>query len=276
MIFSKNESVEDKIICLLILKKHTVKSMRKTLIENDLNITIQGIYKILKSLILDEIILKRGIFYELNEEWRIKLATIFNKQIETLSLTEGDNVRFDLKSLIQLDQQWKNIIVPLQETFLDYPVFIYNPHKIWIHLSNSRKESEENYYKSFLNKKKYLYSIIGGDTTFDKVDKKSIENEYVKIETNDNILKNTDYLIVINDYIIITRISKKLADLIEKYYQENTTTQEFEIRLQNLGIERSKIKLIIERNKEKAIKLRKRMSRDFYISKELKEKFKLF
>lgn len=275
MIFGKQENLEDKIIKILT-EKQSVKNIQRKLLDYQENVTVQGIYRILKLLTENEIVIKQGKSYEINKEWTLQMKEFLGTKKEVINLNNQNKVQFELKSLIELDQQWKNVIIPLQENFPEYPVFMFNPHKFWIHLSKSRKESEEKYYKTFLKNKHYLFSIIGGDTNFDKIDRKNIQNEYVRIETGNQIMSEHNYLIIIQDYLIITQIPQKIAHAITVVYQKNTTTTEFENNLKSLGIEKKKIKLVIERNKEKAKKLRKTMAKNFYIPKEIREKFDLF
>jgi hypothetical protein len=276
MLFSKKEIIEDKIIRILLTKNQTVKSIRRELETEGVSVTIQGIYKALRVLISEEIALKRLMSYSINEEWRRKITEHFATKKEPLLLSESETLKFDLNSLIHLDQQWKNVIFPLQDQYSNYPVFSYNPHEIWIHLSENRKKSEIEYHNLFERKKIPFYVVIGGETNQDKETSKQLEGNYVRFSIGDKAFSETDYPTIINDYIITTRISSKLAQKIESCYQNSNSISELEQKLALVGIEKARIKLIIERNKEKAKKLRKRLSKDFYIPKELREQFDLF
>lgn len=277
MIFSKNETFEDIIIEQLLSKESSVREIHLFFQKKNISITVQGIYKILRHLISDEIVLKRKNIYSLSEEWKNKIITHFQeKENKVITLSENESIKLNLNSLVHLDQQWKNIVIPLQKQKKDFPVFLYNPHKFWLYLSPSRKESELNYYQSFQERKIFCFSLIGGDTLHDQKLKKNLKHDYLQINIDKNILPKTDYLIIIQDYIITTRLSKNISKEIEFLYTQSSDEENLEKEIQKLNIEKKKVKLIIERNHEKAKKIRKRLSKDFYISRELREKFDLF
>lgn len=276
MLFSNKEILEDRIVRLLMDQNQTVKSLRKHLEKEAVSVSIQAIYKALRALTTEEIILKHLTDYSLSEEWRRGMSERFSPKKESITLSEGEMVRFDLNSLVHLDQQWKNIVFPLHEQYRGIPVFCYNYHELWIHLNESRRKSELDYYKSFEKSKTPFYYVFGGNTVHDKHIGKLIENKYLKVNVGDSAFPDTDYPIVISDYVIMTRISSKAAQKVEECYKTSKSIAELEQKISKIGLEKVKIKLIIERNKEKAKKLRKRISKDFHVPKELREKFDLF
>jgi hypothetical protein len=276
MLFATQESTEERIIRFLLRKNQTVKSLRKSLSDEKITITIQGIYKILRSLVSQEVIIKRAADYSLSEEWRSRAVNVLNKNDNRFELAEGERISMDLSSLVHMDQQWKNIILPLHESHPNDPTFFYNPHEIWFHLNDSRKASETAYLESFKQNKTYAFYLIGGNTLHDKAIKKELQNSHLQISVGIEYFSKTDYSTIFRDYIITTRLSPKLAQEIEECYQESSSAQNLENRLQKIGIEKKKAKLIIERNHEKAKKLRKQMAKDFHIPSELRERFDLF
>lgn len=276
MLFSKKEVLEDRIIRLLLGNNQTVKSLRKHLEKEDICVSIQAIYKALRMLTNEEITIKHSTDYSLNEEWRRNISERFDTKKEPLALSEGESIRFDLNSLVSLDQKWKNIVLPLQDKFKGIPVFSYNPHEIWIHLSKSREKSELEYYKSFEKNRTMFYALSGGKTKHDLEIAKLLKNSYVKTSTGYMPFPNTEYPLIINDYIITTKITLKMSTKIENIYNMSISVSELKHELQTIGIEKVRLKVIIERNKEKAKKLRKRIAKDFHVPKELREKFDLF
>ena len=276
MLFSDNELLEESCIRYLLHTQSTVKGLCKKLASEGKRPSIQGVYKALRLLISQEIVIKHGTLYSLSEEWRKKTLDALKTNTKGFELSEGERISFDLASLIHLDQQWKNIAIPLQEASPNQPIFIYNPHEIWPHLSESRKESEATYYGAFLKNKTYVFHAIGGSTSLDKRMKKELENTYRRMNVGIEYFKKTDYPTIFGDYIITTRLSPHLANTIELCYKESQNLESLEQKLRAIGIEKKKVKLIIERNREKAKKLRKKMSRDFFVPKELVEEFGLY
>jgi hypothetical protein len=276
MLFSKKESLEDRIVRYLLPRELTVKGIKKELAAEQVEVTIQGIYKVLRTLIAEEIIIKRGTLYSLSEEWRNNSVDLFNQSTDRFELAEGEKIAFDLTSLIHLDQQWKNIVLPLHEVHPNVPVFLYNPHEIWAHLSESRRSSEYAYYRSFAEQKTHAFCLFGGNTIHDRAIKKELQNEYLQIALGATPFPKTDYPTIFGDYIITTRVSARLTEEIETTYQESADTETLESRLQKIGIEKKKVKLIIERDRAKAKKLRKKLSKEFFVPQALIKEFGLY
>jgi hypothetical protein len=274
MIFSKNKKIDDSIIELLLENSKTAKSLQRELRIMGYDYSIQALYNILKDLIKGEIVLKTGFVYSMNEEWKIRVIDKMHHQYP--AIRNGEKSVFYLSSLNQHDIQWKNIVLPLHNTYTKDPIFFYNYHYIWIHLGESRESSELDYYRSFTKQKRYAFSLVGSHSPLEIETKKMIESDYVRIFVDDAPLKSTGYVAIINDYIITSYLSKKIIHEIELCYKKATSISELRDYLQKVHIETKNIKLVIEHNKEKAKKLRKRMAKDFYIPRELREKFDLF
>jgi hypothetical protein len=275
MLFTYKENLQETLVRHLASKKQTAKDLLCAINIHDKNYTIQALYVVLRSLIKTEVIIKRGVFYFLNEEWRARVIEKLNTKIQT-TLAEGEHVTYFLSSLIHHDLQWKNIVLPLHNSHPNDPVFFYNYHYIWIHLGNTRKNSELNYYASLTKEKRQTFSLIGSKNIHDIAIKKSLQNEYVRWSVGAEYFKKTDYIAVFNDYITITRMSHKLVDEIDSCYNNSATTEELERNLRKLDIDKRSIRLMVECNHEKAKKLRKKISRDFSVPQELIKKYDLY
>lgn len=276
MLFSHKESLEERFVRYLLEKSFTVKALRKELAEEDERPTIQGVYKSLRTLVSDEIVIKRGTLYSLSEEWRNKTIDTLSKSTNRFELAEGERISLDLQSLVHLDQQWKNIVLPLHEAHPSTPAFFYNPHEIWVHLSDSRKQSEYDYFGSFKENKTNGFYLVGGDTVHDQAFKKEVQNDYFQVALGVSHFAQTDYPTIFGDYIITTRISERLSKEIEQCYKESHDAKTLETRLRAIGMEKKKVRLIIERDPEKAKKLRKKLSKEFFVPQELIKEFDLY
>jgi len=276
MIYTKKEALEDRIVRLLGLRNQTVPSLISQIKEEGIAPTIQGVYKSLRFLLSEEVVIKNGEVFSLSEEWRNKTITELGRTDNRFELSEKESIRLDLASLVHLDQQWKNIVLPLHEVYPNQPTFFYNPHDIWVYLSQTRRDSEVAYYKTFEEKKMHAFLVTGGNTLFDRAIKKERSGTYIQISVGDRLFRDTDYLTIFNDYIITVRVSPRLAREIIECYQHATTTDNLTKLLHTVGIEKKKVKLIIERDKEKAKKLRKKLSKDFFIPQELIKEFDLY
>ena len=276
MIYTKKESLEDRIVRLLGSRNQTVPSLISEMSQEGVAPTIQGIYKALRFLRNEEVIIKTQDVFSLSEEWRNKAVSELNKTENRFELSEGESIRLDLASLVHLDQQWKNIVLPFHETYPNHPVFFYNPHDIWMRLSDSRKQSEAAYYKTFDDRKAYAFILNGGNTVFDKIVKTERSSKYIQISNNNPAFRNVDYLTIFSDYVITVRVSPRLAQEIDRCYVAATSVDQLEALLHKVGIEKKKVKLFIEKNQTKAKLLRKKMSSDFHVPREIREQFDLF
>lgn len=112
---------------------------------------------------------------------------------------------------------------------------------------------------------------------FDKEFKKEFSSDYVKINTSEDVILQTNQqLTIFEDYIITTIIPKALQDKIDTYYKDGENINELKMKISKMNIENKNARLIIERNKKKAKILRKKLSKNFYIPKDLIEKYELF
>ncbi len=275
MLFSKKEDLVDLIIKNLIHQGKTAKKLLFEISHRDQNYTIQAIYVVLRGLVQSEVLIKTGFYYNINEEWRNKIMKEFSS-LENNEIADGEKQIFILNSLSHQDLQWKNSILPLHNLYPEDPIFFYNYHYIWIHLGDTREKSELDYYQSFLDQKRYAFSLVGSHSSLEIETKKMIENDYVRVFIDDKPIHSTGYITIINEYIITTYLPKKTLAEISNSYKKSKTIAELRRHLQDLDFRSGKLKIIIERSKEKAKKLRKKMSKDFYIPKDLREKFNLF
>jgi hypothetical protein len=147
---------------------------------------------------------------------------------------------------------------------------------VWIHIGTSREESEVAYYRAFLAKKNHAFSLIGSNSSHDVATKNQLQNQYVQWAVGAAHGSKTDYLTIFGDYVMTTRISLRLAEEIDACYRNSKTTAELRAALQKIGIEKKKVKLIIERDRAKAKKLRKKLSKEFFVPQALIKEFGLY
>ena len=279
MIFSSQESTEDLIVKELINSPKGIELLFNVL-KNKYNkkITLFGIYKILRNLKKKEVILKVGKIFSVSEEWKKRvLDNLMINNKDKLNIQNGEKIEFKFNSLIGLDYQWKNIILQLFRDNNKFPVFFQTPHQFWMMLNEGREKSEKEYIQSFNENKIYGFYSITGNTKLDSWFKNTFSSDYIKINIGEKIiLKDVNYLTVFNDNIIITTIPKNVAKEIEKYFFEIDNYELLKSKISTINIESKNIKLSIERNKKKAKMLRKKLSKNFYIPKDLIEKYDLF
>ena len=270
MIFTARESVEDSVIRLLSNGKSTPLKLFELINSEGNKVSYQAIYKALKYLIADTVVVKSGKEIAISQEWINKLSNELSGSFILPPLSSGESVSYSYLSLTHLDAYWKHINKSLEQKYRRLPVFIYNPYGIWLHLSE-RYESEINYLKEFEKNKQYAFLVIGNDTVVDRNLKKSYQNDYLQVDLwKNSSLLETDYLTIHGDYIITTKLNKKLTPRITYLYKSVLEVDKAKPELEKILKTSSKSRLKLEYNPEKANVLRKRLSKNFFIPKAVK------
>lgn len=263
----------------LLITKNAAENIQNILKEkHNKKLTIFAIYKILRELKKEGVIIKTEKDFSISEEWKTKiLEGIKNTNDNIFNIKNNEKIEFKFTSLPGLDQQWKNIMISIRSKNSRCPIFFQLEHMFWTMLDEQRSKSEIEYIKSFNNEKTFAFYSLGGKTEYEKLFKKDFTNEFVKININEYLInKNNKQLTIYEEYIIYTIIPKIEADKIKKIFNSASSINELEDKIKTLQIEKRNIKLIIERNKKKAKILRKKLSKNFYIPKELIGKYDLF
>ncbi len=273
MIPLENNNIEEIAVLYFLEKEGTAKSLRSHLGNTDKGVTIQGVYKALKKLTANGILIKKNKNFVVSREWAENLIQILGGKEKYIDLKQGESASFTFNSLTHLDAYWKHVLIALDE-FGDFPAFFYNPHEIWTFLED-RQESQEKFLKSFNQEKRYGYLRLGDTSPIEKEYKKNFGGEFLQIDLSNKKIFN-DYVTVVQDYIVTTKISRKSMEKIDELFSQDISFESIKIRLRGIISEKQKVKLVIENNKDKAKKIRKRISENFYIPKELIKKYDLF
>src|SRR5690606_27579584 len=99
-------------------------------------VTIQAIYKALRELEGNKIVVKTKKEYELSQEWvQTVLNRLSNQPSRFSQLAEGEAITYRFTDYEHLERVWKNAVLPLIEETEE--IFIYNPHWIWFYLPDN-------------------------------------------------------------------------------------------------------------------------------------------
>lgn len=275
MLFTSRESLEDLIVRLLSEGESSPLELFGKILENGKDVTIQAMYKALRYLIKSSVVVKSGKKLVVSREWADHINNAFTKTYAIPNLSEGESVHYYYKSLVNLDSYWKHLVKSLKEIYKDYPVFLYSPYGIWFHIEE-RQESQTGFIKEFEQQKRYGFLVIGNNTIIDKELKKNLQNDFLQVDTWQNTsFRPSEYLTVIGDYVIVTKLSKKLTSLIESTYQNLDTVTEIEFELSRILQTRDSAQIKFERNVKKAKMLRKKIFKNFYLPPEIKAQYRL-
>lgn len=275
MLLGTRKTLFDHIIEALLEKAYSVTELDALLKKNNVHVTVQGIYKTLRELMSDDIVVKQKTRYSVNNVWRGKLEKIVSQRSLFL-LTPGEEVVYKFQKLEHLDAFWKHTLSDIEQQSNHFPVFHFTPHQFWSYVPG-RAESESEYYRDLAREHTHVYTLIGGDTLLDRKAQRLLKNDSHQVHLDPGISFNRrDHVSAIGDYVITTRIMVGLAKLIDDDYSAINHEPELVARLIPYFKKYGAVKLTIEHNTEKAKKLRKRLSADFHISREVRERFDLF
>lgn len=275
MILGAKTTLTDQVLVNILKGNSTATDIQSGLKTDGNSVTIQGIYKALRELISENIILKQGKKYFINNKWRNDVEKIITQR-SRFKLQPGEEIKYKFKKIENTDIFWKNVFDDISDEIGKFPVFHFNPHQFWI-LIKERRQSELDYYNSLDKKNIFDYTLIGGETEFDNNAKKLLTSKYHQLHVDDETsFNNRDHISVFKDYIIVTRLPNSFVVAIDGLYKKCKSEEELAIGLEKVFKKSGNISIVIKNNSEKAKKLRKAISRDFYIQKELKDGFDLF
>lgn len=263
MIFSPQTSVEEFIIESLASKNLTAKQLLFLHNKNHRRVTLQAAYKVLHKLVIEEILLKHKNEYALSNIWRQRVVSLLDQKQAVPILGESESIVYSFKSLAQLDEYWKHIQEGAKEE--SEVTYFFCPHQYWWFVPG-RRESEMNFYKTFIENKTTAVLLIGGLTNTDKETKKVISNEFVQVhlDTNDG-LRMTDSITIKNNLIITTRLPMSISNTINTIFDKNLSSDDTEVLLHDVFKKKIPVRIIIEKNTKKADKLKKQIGKYFYI-----------
>lgn len=276
MIFPRHTLENTVIECL---QKGTLSTtdLLKLLREKRSRTTKQGMYAVLRKLIRAEVVLKHKQLVSLNIVWLSKLEsfvslaehfyTSTSRSGNFLGLADGEKIKYEFQNPNVTDAFWNHVIYLLVEARPKQPWFAYNPH-CWFFLA--RPESERALRDFIIRNGGQYLLIVGAKHPLDQSIRKEFDNEHSQYFMREPPLfpKNNYYLNIIGDYVIEVWIDPAQANEIEQLYASaSETTEEIGERLQDIIGSKGKTKLVVSRDRKKAEKFRRMLSKPFYISK---------
>lgn len=259
MLYSKHASAEDRIVELAVDGRVTVRSLHETLAKKH-DLTLRAVYKAVNKLVDAGVLLKVGKQVMADQEWARRAAGTLGA-VSGPALSGGERVAYTFTSVEHLDSFWKTVVLPLGAR----EIFFYNPHNFWAYLPE-RKGSEDAYYQHFAARKQYGFFTVGGETAADKEFKRSYQSEHLQIDLREvSGFRRTDHITIVDSLVITVRLAKSLSDRIDRLYSSGTSIEDMLPQISAVCRKPGKIRFLIENNQAKAARLRKSLSRNFYI-----------
>ncbi len=249
-----------------------------SIISKEEKVTEQGVYKALTFLLTNEIATKSKKLVSLNTLWIEGLKDFAHQVSENYNTSDFDNflllednerLIYQFKDTTKLDIHWMHIVLMMLKRFEDKPFVLYNPH-CWFMID--RPKTESTFFTWIRTHKKLTFFLIGGNSKLDKAVKKQIESEYVKIELdNEDRFPKDKYVAIIGEYIIYSSYGAMFNKKIDTFFNSHTVLNSETINtFKNTLLKNEGVKIVIERNKEKAIKLTMQITKNHYVPLDVK------
>lgn len=268
------------------IEEYILKHLRKgpmlmidlveTLKKDRKNTTKQAVYAALRLLKKEEQIVTYKGVASLNLTWLNSMINYFylakvnyikgDFNDSFINLEDKEKIKYYFQNPIKTDIFWTHALYLLFENNeVGEPLYIYNPHE-WFLLA--RKENEEKLFKVGVQKGHRLLLTVGNDCFLDKYVKKYFDNESSQYHFREKPLfeENNYYINIIGDFLIEVWLNKKLADRIDKFYKEIVEWNDENLKkLEEIVSKEGKTKIVISRNKNKADKIKRMLSKNFVL-----------
>ena len=233
--------------------------------------TKQGLYKILRKLLFNEVILKESNYFSLNKVW---LSHLNNFVIESeknsgtiLPFSDADSINkktIKFKNAETLNIYWGHLFLTLQKNY-NNPFFFFNWHS-WFIYENHNLESY--LYKTSLNNTQKIMITLGSSTEMAKEFKKRFMKNNIQIAIDEKFnVPTTDHLCIIGDYFIVTRYgSKTMAQINSLFHNTTSFNDKKTMELHKILSNCKKPKIIITKDIKKATIWKRRLAKNFAIN----------
>jgi hypothetical protein len=273
MLGTKKKTVDEMLVTLLAVRPYSKgPALVSAVATARRGVTKQAVYAALRSLRVLGVVGKNKEGYFLNTVWMSKVVSMFDSVAQSaldpvLSLNLRSRVSYTFTDLITCDQYWSHIFSVL---FAQLPagrgVFVWNPHE-WFVLGN--ESVERSVFASMEKSNKKAFYSIGGSTQLDIKFKQGWENKAVSISVGSgDVFAETKYINVFDEYVIEVTIPADMAKNIEKFYVRGADDEKARQEFKRIVSNRGTVRMVIERNIDKAAKLRKKIGADFLVPEE--------
>lgn len=272
-----NNKLEDYIILLLSQQGFLlVEQLQDKLQEQQITATVQGIYRVLRKLQLQGVVIKEKQSYSLRISWIFEMKRLI-EQMESVYLQssyleslipreEKQKQSWQFTKMIKLADFWDQILIAMGKISNAGISCHYSTYP-WYNIAHPEHTTIFNKTYATVLQKEYV--IYGGRTFLHKYEPLSLktlpyESRYYAQE-NEQIEKNPRiHLDIIGDHILTVKLDQKTVDRLETLYNTVQTEEDvFKANLIDFFNEPVKAKVTIQKNQKKAQKYRKKFEKFF-------------
>lgn len=266
MILAAHHKLEDSILEIFAFQGNlSVKQVIIVLRRKGKNVTEQGVYRVLRKLQNDGIIVKTKNYYNIRLAWLVELSEII-KQMEKTYLhetyleqflpQENEKYVWHFSDLDKMNNFWSQILIALSKHSKRRIALSYSPH-LWYLIG--QKTQENQFTESYMAGLKKSYFIVGGRTYLDKFSLTLFEKptgkeqRYLATESEYIEKRRSLAIDIIDDYVLSTNLDKKTTAIIEKIFQDSDTLKQVDEKsIQEMWKRKIKGKIILKKDSRKS------------------------
>lgn len=271
MLLQKKSTIEELII--KILSKNPNLSVNEILqsIKKHNNYSQRGVYKELKKLELDGILIKTKNKYNLDLSWIIQVSQFVDQAYstysnisyleKTLSISDKKQTHY-FSDLLRMDHYWVQMLIALHKILPNEPLYLWCPYQ-WFNLIQNYNIS--HFYEASDNLGAYRYHIMGSPCYLNQRALKELPKNG-KYSLNPGSFKDERHInySLIGDYILYVTTDKIFTKNVEELFSKvKNEDQLINYKVKRIFLQKSKSKLVIEKNHQKANALRARFEEHF-------------
>lgn len=282
MIRGVNGHLEDFIVHILAHEGARTEHELHRALRKKLGVmsTDQGVYRVLRKLQEDGIIIKENKTYSLRIAWIRDVSLLVDTMEETylrdeymhhLIPREEREMKFwRFTNHQKLNDFWSQILMVMAEKEAGQPSLNYIPHP-WFQIAYPKKEGQ--FIETFLKKVPKDYLVIGGRTPLDMYVKKQLEGSgavevYLAPEEEWIDRRRHLYITVIGSLVCFVHLNKKIAAEIDGFFdgvsgQVNELTFAMHNKMLHIFEKRAHAKVILRRDRRMAQKYYRKFKRLF-------------
>lgn len=227
--------------------------------------TIQGLYRTLRTLQADGIVVKEKKHYGLSLPWLMDMSAL----VETMQHTYLRHTYLDqllpkgtqkqtwtFSNLLAMNDFWSHLLVAMARHVQDKTVMHYSPHTWYLVL---HREHSMQFTRALLKEIKTSYTIVGSRSYLDKMATRITQDSFAHKQfylafPDEQLHKERNHHVdVVGDYVLDVFLDDETTEAIETLYS-NTSLPE-DIHSDNilpLYTNKAKIKMVLKKDPRRA------------------------
>jgi predicted transcriptional regulator len=279
MLLGAKQNAEDFIIQILSQHgEYTAEDLKAIIAQQwHTDISVQGVYRVLRKLYIEGIVVKQRQFYSLRVPWILQISELLDRMEDTylkekflvryLPETNEEQYKWIFSNLIKLSDFYTQLVLAMIHSVPGSTLYQCYDHP-WFTLSQLDQGSYVN--GLLLEKTHAQYALISGNSFLDKYTTTQWELfdnlYYHHVKGDHDILEKHPgkYVSVVDPYVLIITLDTHTTKRIEDFYASITSVDQLKTeRIMKLCTEKIRAKVVIKRDPEIVERYKKRFYKVF-------------